>query len=154
MMSKNISKPVNMNERLFQKSLEQFPVIDYDFFNTVQFDVFYSEEYGFNLHISHMFVEENDEHPNKYGFVHRTSITKDSLTELAEVVLSFIQAGMYQDLEKSFHGIMWGESGEQIGEIDWMEELSKSDDILKIEGMTEDGEKTGEVYLNPNKDQK
>src|SRR5271165_4807490 len=105
MTKKSKNKPVDINERLFQKSLQNFPIVDYDFFNTVQFDVFYSEEYGYNLHIAHMFCEENDEFPNKYGFVHRTSVTRDSLTEIAEVVLSFIQAGMYQDVEKSFHGI-------------------------------------------------
>lgn len=143
----NNSKTLNINERLFQKSLEQFPVIDFDFFNAVQFDAFYDKEYGYNLHITHLFMNEDDEFPNKYGMVHRTSVTKDSLSELAEVILSFIQTGMYQDVEKLFYGMLFNNEGDVVDEIDWMEELSKSDDIAKILGLDENGEENGKTFV-------
>jgi hypothetical protein len=148
-MSEN--KPLNVNERLFQKSLEQFPVIDYDFFNTISFDVCYDEEFGYNLNFVYAFVDEEAEYPNKFGFVQRTSIVKDSLPEIAETVLSYIQSGLWQDLDKSFFGMLFDDSGNVTREIDWMEELSQSDDVLKIEGLNPDGSPTGEVYKNPNK---
>lgn len=132
----NAAEPVSMGDRMLIKALEQFPIIDYDFFNVVGFDVFFDDEIGYNLHFVYAHCDE--EMNKEYGFLHRTSICKESLQDIADTLLMFLGEGMFRDLLPVFEGTVWDENGDMIDEVDWTEYFEKSTKIAKFEEIDEE----------------
>lgn len=104
---------------ILQERLSDFPFIDFDDMNAIAFTVF-KEDGQYNLMIDMMYIGgTNDDSKVGYGYTTRTAIFRDNLVELAVVITSLLELGIYDNLVFLEDSNCFDDNGDTSFEFSW-----------------------------------
>jgi hypothetical protein len=94
--------------------------IDFDSFQGICFDVVKDEEYGYNLHL--VFLHYNSENVVDDTFTVRTSVFKQTLDEIAEIIQIMVDIELFVYLDYWFDGSIFDMEGNVTDTVNWQED--------------------------------
>lgn len=112
-----------MNKDL-QERFSDHPFIDFEDINAIAFSVMKDDD-GYNLMIDFMYVatSANEAHTD-YGYTTRTAIFRDTLPELAEVITSLLELGIYDHLVFLEDSNCFDENGDTSFDFSWVDYMN------------------------------